>query len=119
MDKKFLPVIKVGGRRIIKKSTSSHSKLKEILDSNKGLVSRSSIEDLSIEKSGKVYKYKNNIKLVFDSDNKPVGLLVTGYPDIRNKIVMDIPSNFEKAVYDLNKDIMDKDDEMEEAIGID
>ncbi|KAF9764229.1 hypothetical protein NGRA_0724 [Nosema granulosis] len=120
--KKFLPVIKVGGRRVVKKANPTREcaeKLKKILESNKKLFAKSSIEEAVLEKSSKLCKYKNNIKVVFNSNNVPVGLLLSGLPEVRSKVVLDIPDDFETAVDNLNIGLTKKLDRLDEALDID
>ncbi|WUR04997.1 uncharacterized protein VNE69_11160 [Vairimorpha necatrix] len=117
-NKKNLTVLKVGGRRVIKKINQSHNILKDILDNNKKSIGKSIVDELSIERNSKIYKYKNNIKIVFDDQNKPIGFLVSGFPEIKTKIVKDPPMNFEEVVESLNKEFMGEMNEIEEYLDI-
>ncbi|KAF5140771.1 hypothetical protein AAJ76_3700027729 [Vairimorpha ceranae] len=118
-DKKLLSCVKVGGRRVIKKSlSSSNTLLNNILENNKDIFTKSVVDELSIERNNKIYKYKKNIKLVFDKNKKPIGFFVSGFPEIKNKIVTDVPLDFEKAVENLNLDFVEKNPELEKYLGI-
>lgn len=120
--KKFLPVIKVGGRRVVKKANPTREaleKFKRILEANKTLFAKSSIEEVILEKNSKLYKYKNNIKVVFDSKNTPIGILLSGLPEVRSKIVLEVPENFEEAVENLNVSLRESPSELDEALDID
>ena len=58
-DKKLLSCVKVGGRRVIKKSlSSSNTLLNNILENNKDIFTKSVVDELSIERNNKIYKYK-------------------------------------------------------------
>jgi hypothetical protein len=119
-NKKFLPIIKVGGRRVVKKNNPSRGnleKLKKILDKNKATFTKSAIDELVIERGSKLYKYKSNIKIVLDSNDKPIGVLLSGIPEVKNKLIFDIPEDFEGVVEDLNK--KNEQSELEKAMGID
>lgn len=118
-DKKLLSCVKVGGRRVIKKSlSSSNTLLNNILENNKDIFTKSVVDELSIERNNKIYKYKKTIKLVFDKNKKPIGFFVSGFPEIKNKIVTDVPLDFEKAVENLNLDFVEKNPELEKYLGI-
>ncbi|EQB60579.1 hypothetical protein NAPIS_ORF00505 [Vairimorpha apis BRL 01] len=119
-NKKFLPIIKVGGRKVIKKSNiGSNNNLRSFIDLNKEILCKTTIDEIILEKNSKILKFKNNIKIIYDENKKPIGIFLTGLPEIKTKIITNIPENFENAVIELNKEFFKEESELEKLLTID